>query len=191
MKVVLVGDEQVGKTCMISYLITSHFQSTTSPTIGAAFQTYLVATSRGPITMQIWDTAGQEKYRALTPLYYRSADIAILVYDVTQIPSFNGLEKWVHELAEKAPSNLQIVVVGNKTDLADAREVNTEAARVWAERNGAKLYAEVSAKSGDGIVDFFRQVGEMLSGGKSKDASIAAGKAETKASEGETPGGCC
>jgi small GTP-binding protein len=188
MKVVLVGDQQVGKTSIIAHLVTNTFNPSTSPTIGAAFQTYCIATSHGPVTMQIWDTAGQEKYRALTPLYYRSADAAVLVYDVTQVASFSDMERWSHELAEKAPANLRVVIVGNKIDLIEAREVNTEAARVWSEEHGAKWYAEVSAKTGGGINELFLGIAEMLSGEKAKEVTPNDSKAQ------EAPpqdGGCC
>jgi small GTP-binding protein len=188
MKVVLVGDQQVGKTSIIAHLVTNTFNPATSPTIGAAFQTYCMATAHGPVTMQIWDTAGQEKYRALTPLYYRSADVAVLVYDITQVASFHGMERWSHELAEKAPPNLRVVIVGNKSDLIDGREVDAHGARAWAEEHGAKRYAEVSAKTGDGISDLFLGIAEMLSDEKSKESPVNAVKAPDEAPQGAA---CC
>jgi small GTP-binding protein len=162
MKVVIVGDTQVGKTCMISYLVSNTFKSYSPPTIGAAFQTYCVTTSQGPTTLQIWDTAGQEKYRALAPMYYRSADIAILVYDVTQLPTFQALDQWCAELAEKGPANLEVVIVGNKIDLAEERAVETSAGKAFAAEHGAKWYTEVSAKTGVGIFDLFVKAAEIV-----------------------------
>jgi small GTP-binding protein len=162
MKVVIVGDTQVGKTCLISYLVSNTFKSYSPPTIGAAFQTYSITTSQGPTTLQIWDTAGQEKYRALAPMYYRCADIAILVYDVTRLATFEALQDWCSELAEKGPANLEVVIAGNKTDLAQDRVVETSAARAFAAEHGAKWFAEVSAKTGAGVFALFAKAAEIV-----------------------------
>jgi GTPase SAR1 family protein len=82
---VIVGDTQVSKTCIIAHLVSNTFKSSNPPTIDAALQTYVMATTHGPATIQIWDTAGQEKYRALAPMYYRSADAALLMFDFTSL----------------------------------------------------------------------------------------------------------
>jgi small GTP-binding protein len=164
--VVLVGDTQVGKTCIIANLVNNTFKSSSPPTIGAAFQTHVLPTPQGPVTMQIWDTAGQEKYRALAPMYYRSADIAMLVYDVTQLDSFDAMEQWASELAEKAPQNLQLMVVGNKIDLMDDRVVQADTADAWAQLHNARCYMEVSAKTGVGIDRLFAKAAELFTGSK-------------------------
>jgi small GTP-binding protein len=162
MKVVIVGDTQVGKTCLISFLVNSTFKSYSPPTIGAAFQTYCITTARGPTTLQIWDTAGQEKYRALAPMYYRSADIAILVYDVTQVATFESLDQWCREIAEKGPAHLEVVIAGNKIDLEGARAVETAAGRRFAADHEVKWFTEVSAKTGAGVFELFTKAAELV-----------------------------
>jgi small GTP-binding protein len=119
MKVVLLGNSQVGKTCIITRLISGRF-SESAPTIGAAFQTHMLSTPNGSVTLQIWDTAGQEQYRSLSPMYYRAAQVAILCYDITSVPSFDAISDWIRELDDRAGKSIQIIVAATKTDLAAA-----------------------------------------------------------------------
>jgi small GTP-binding protein len=161
MKVVLVGDSQVGKTCIVTHLVSGTFRDSMPATIGAAFQTHTLSTTKGIVTLQIWGTAGQEKYRALAPMYYRSAEIALLVFDVTNRDSFAALEQWVHELSEKAPAYLQVVIAANKIDLKDDRIVSREVAERFAKCHNVKMHTEVSAKAGDGIVELFSNIAVM------------------------------
>jgi small GTP-binding protein len=192
MKVVLVGDTQVGKTCIVANLVNNTFKASSPPTIGAAFQTHVMATPQGPVTMQIWDTAGQEKYRALAPMYYRSADIALLVYDVTQVDSFDALEQWANELADKAPPNLQIIVVGNKIDLVDDRVVQAASAEAWAVKQNAKCYLEVSAKTGIGVVELFEKATELVASSRTTSSDVRYTKSSLVAKkEDNSQDGCC
>lgn len=92
LKVVLVGDTKVGKSCILSRFVQGTFDRDIPATIGAAFFTKVLTTSSGNVRLQLWDTAGQEKFRSLTPMYYRSAAVAVLVYDVTSKDSLEGLE---------------------------------------------------------------------------------------------------
>jgi small GTP-binding protein len=190
MKVVVVGDTQVGKTCIIAHLVSNTFKSSNPPTVGAAFQTYVMATPQGPVTMQIWDTAGQEKYRALAPMYYRSADIALLVFDVTSISSFQGMQQWCDELAEKAPPNLQVIIAGNKTDLTEDRVVQRSAAEEFARRVNAKHYAECSAKIGNGIVELFEKAAELVAKAKVVDPAVKASQVKREEPQAAKPE-CC
>ncbi|OHT02301.1 small GTP-binding protein [Tritrichomonas foetus] len=187
-KVVFVGDTQVGKTCIISRLTSGSFKSTNPATIGAAFQTHVMTTPQGTVTMQIWDTAGQEKYRALAPMYYRSADVAVLCFDVTNQASYEAMEQWSNELAEKAPQRMQLIICGNKIDDIDHRVISKDAGEQHAMRHGAKAYIETSAKTGEGIVELFTKAAELAS-----DADIASTKPKTKKLEEneEKPKGCC
>lgn len=154
----MIGDTQVGKSCIIERFTNNKFKSNTSPTIGAAFQTRAVNTERGTVTLQIWDTAGQEKYRALAPLYFRAVDVAVLCFDVGNINSFMSLGVWIEELKHKAPEHAKIVFAGNKVDVGNERVVEREKAAECAESNGAVGYMEVSAKTGDGIEELFELV---------------------------------
>ncbi|EAY14713.1 small GTP-binding protein, putative [Trichomonas vaginalis G3] len=158
MKIVLVGDTQVGKTCLVKRLTSGTYTDNNPATIGAAFQNCIIQTEHGNVSLQIWDTAGQEKFRALAPMYYRSASVAILCFDLTNPTSFNGLEQWAMELTEKASYTLKLVVVGNKKDLIDERKVAFEAANDFAMKHGAIFYTETSAKTGESISELFYKI---------------------------------
>jgi small GTP-binding protein len=161
MKVVVVGDTQVGKTCLVARLVTDQFHATGLPTIGAAFQNHIITTSKGAVTLQIWDTAGQEKYRALTPMYYRNARAALVVFDVTNHQSFQALEEWITDL-DSNPDSVTLFLVGNKCDLEDDRVVTTNMAKDWADQHEAVTYVETSAKTGMGVIDLFTRVAECV-----------------------------
>jgi small GTP-binding protein len=186
MKVVLVGDTRVGKTCILTRLTQGVFRDSAA-TVGAAFQTHTVTTQYGARTLQIWDTAGQEKYRSLAPMYYRSAHIAILCFDLTNRESFRALGTWADELAEKGTGELQTIIVGCKVDLVDARVVARDEAQDFAFEKGASHYLECSAKSGVGIVDLFTKAAELLGPGSSVGAPDTAQIAPAPADAG---GGC-
>ncbi|KAK8857912.1 hypothetical protein M9Y10_013011 [Tritrichomonas musculus] len=161
LKVVLVGDTKVGKSCILSRFVQGTFDRDIPATIGAAFFTKVLTTSSGNVRLQLWDTAGQEKFRSLTPMYYRSAAVAVLVYDVTSKDSLEGLEAWSAEIADKAPHNIKIVVIGNKIDLSDERVVSTNLGKEYAEQFNASLYFETSAKTGEGINEVFSQIADL------------------------------
>jgi small GTP-binding protein len=160
-KVVLVGDTKVGKSCILTRFVQGTFDRDMPATIGAAFLAKVVTTGAGPVRLQLWDTAGQEKFRSLAPMYYRAAAVAVLVYDVTAKQSLNGLEDWAAEIADKAPHNIRLVVVGNKTDLLDERVVPRAAGEELAKKFQAVFYEEASAENGSGINELFTRIAEM------------------------------
>ena len=118
-----------------------------------------VTTDKGIVSMQIWDTAGQEKYRSLTPMYYRNAHAAVLVFDVTNKESYESLEQWATDLEEKTTTDIKIFIAGNKCDLEN-RQVSEEEAREFAFKHGAICYVETSAKTGNGVLELFTKVAE-------------------------------
>ena len=149
-KVVLLGDSGVGKTSIINRFMTGKYSESLKPTIGAAFVTKNVVVEGHNLELRIWDTAGQEVYRGLAPMYYRSANIAIIVYDVTNQPSYESVDYWVGELKKNLKNSSVIMICGNKADLYDDRVIHDSSAKDLAAANGA-LYCETSASSGTGI----------------------------------------
>lgn len=158
-KVVLVGDMNVGKTYLLARYVKNQLPQSTGPTIGVEFATKTVELESGKtIKAQIWDTAGQERYRAITTAHYRRALGALLVYDVTQKSSFEGVKKWMEELRDHAEPDIVILLVGNKTDLVErspsTRQVSEAQGRLTAEA-GQMLFIETSAVSGGRVKDAF------------------------------------
>jgi small GTP-binding protein len=188
MRVVLVGDTQVGKTCILNRLTSGIFRENSSATVGAGFQTHVLSTPTGHVTMQIWDTAGQEKYRALAPMYYRSAKVAILCFDVTNANSFHALESWAGELSAKGSEELHTIVAGNKADLADQRAVPRRAGQEFSEKVGAAVYIECSAKTGIGVIEVFTRAALLLESPPEDDPAVVTPK-PLKAPEGRSA--CC
>ncbi|KPV75036.1 uncharacterized protein RHOBADRAFT_10213, partial [Rhodotorula graminis WP1] len=113
-----VGSQGVGKTSLINRSTTGHFSPSRSSTIGASFLTKKLTVADTRVHFQLWDAAGQERFRALMPLYYRGAQAAILVYDVTDEASLQDIKFWIEELRKNMSDELMIIVVGTKADLA-------------------------------------------------------------------------
>ena len=115
-KVVLIGDSGVGKSCICNRFITGQFGDVEA-TIGAAFLTQIIEVDGRLSKLQIWDTAGQERYRSLVSMYYRGTKAAIIVYDISDKSTFEGAKTWAQEIKEKGEGNVVVVLCGNKTDL--------------------------------------------------------------------------
>eukprot|EP01031_Cornospumella_fuschlensis_P029341 gene29341-35419_t len=160
-KVVLLGDTGVGKSSLVLRFVTNSFRPYSESTIGASFMSKLITVNSKPIKFQIWDTAGQEKYHSLAPMYYRGAAAAILVYDITREASFKTLQSWVEELQQKGPKEIALAIAGNKKDLEANREVNAEAAASYAEQIGA-IFMETSAKDDTNVQDVFTRLSVLL-----------------------------
>ncbi|CAN0352662.1 unnamed protein product, partial [Discosporangium mesarthrocarpum] len=122
-KVVLLGDTGVGKSSLVLRFVTNNFKPFSESTIGASFMSKMILIDNTPIKFQIWDTAGQEKYHSLAPMYYRGAGAAIVVYDITKANSFRTLKDWINELRSQGPQDMVFAIAGNKSDM--------EAHRVW------------------------------------------------------------
>ena len=152
-RVVLIGDTQVGKTSLIYKFVRSNFEEQQRSTIGAVFHTYEQKYNGNDVVMQIWDTAGREKYKSLGPIYYRDSAAGICVFDVTNKESFLGIENWINEFRRHTVEPI-IYLVGNKVDIEDKIVVEKELALQLAEAHNAKLiYA--SAKSGENVSEIF------------------------------------
>jgi small GTP-binding protein len=153
-RVVLIGDPSVGKTSILNQLINHAFDSDQPSTVGANYQNYVQDVDNIKVQLHIWDTAGQEKFRSLGPIYYRNALGALIVYDITQRRTFLNIETWIQEFQEAAGRAPIIVIVGNKTDMAEDRIIPTSEGQDFAESR-IFLFTEISARTGDGITPLF------------------------------------
>ena len=162
-KIILIGDCNIGKTSLINRYIHNSFQSEYLCTIGVDFMMKTIDIDGKQIKLQIWDTAGMERYKQVTTSYYRGAQAAIVVFDLTNKASFLNIPKWVSGFYEYANPlfQKQLVIVGNKSDLVDQRQVSKEEIETFAKINCFE-YIECSAKSGDNIEMIFKNIGAKL-----------------------------
>jgi small GTP-binding protein len=159
-KVVLLGDSGVGKTCIISRYISGSFDKNIASTNGASYCSKMVKFEElgKNLLLDVWDTAGQEKYRALTKFFYKDASVVILVYDITREESFNNLKNYCYNQLQENCKNVVIGLAGNKCDLYEEEKVSEVEAREFADKIGA-IFELTSAKNNTGINDIFEKVG--------------------------------
>ena len=165
LKIVLVGEAGVGKTSIISQFIDQIFQEDLQASTGGTFSSKTLILNNGKtIKFDIWDTAGEERYRSLTKLFYKDSNAAILVYDITRKESFDELKNyWANQIKELSDSNIILVVDANKSDLSEKEEVDETQARKFAEELNA-IYCTTSARNSIGIDDLFLQIAKKYLG---------------------------
>ncbi|XP_024314880.1 ras-related protein RABD1 isoform X2 [Brachypodium distachyon] len=144
-KLLLIGDSSVGKSCLLLRFADDAYVDTYISTIGVDFKIRTVELDGKSVKLQIWDTAGQERFRTITSSYYRGAHGIIIVYDVTDMESFNNVKQWLSEIDRYASDSVCKLLVGNKCDLVDSKVVDTEEAKALADSLGM-TFLETSAK---------------------------------------------
>ena len=161
-KVVLLGDSGVGKTCIISRYISGAFDQNSPTTNGASYASKIVEIANKSVSLDIWDTAGQEKYKSLTKFFYKDAKVAILVYDITQKESFTNMKQyWYEQLKEFGSKDIIIGVAGNKCDMYEKEDVSENEGKEFAEQIGA-FFEMTSAKNNTGINDLFMNAAQRF-----------------------------
>jgi len=160
-KLVLLGESSVGKSSLVLRFVKGQFLDFQESTIGAAFLTQTVCLNDTTVKFEIWDTAGQERYHSLAPMYYRGAQAAIVVFDITNSESFDKAKAWVSELQRQGSPNIVIALAGNKCDLANKRSVAEATAKSYAEENGC-LFMETSAKANTNVTELFVAIAKKL-----------------------------
>ncbi|KAI5453397.1 GTP-binding protein of the rab/ypt [Naganishia albida] len=194
-KLVLLGESAVGKSSLVLRFVKDEYSDYRESTIGAAFLTQTVALNdETNIKFEIWDTAGQERYRSLAPIYFRNSAAAVIVYDITQSAdaSFEKAKSWVQTLQRQADPGIIIILVGNKLDLVQddpsARRVARQEAERYAEAEGL-LFAEASAKTGEGVGEVFMKIANKLPLGL-QEAPVKRGVKLANAQAGASASAC-
>jgi small GTP-binding protein len=159
-KIVFLGDTGTGKTSVITRFVDSAFTGDLDPTVGGWGRPVSYTYRNKPVDLIVWDTAGQERYRGLTPMYYRNAVAAVVVFDVTNRHSFDQIQGWINEL-QTAAGAISIVVCGNKVDLSADRVIGESEGESFADTAGTP-YCETSAKTGYGIAQLFQTVVQRI-----------------------------
>jgi len=160
-KYIIIGDMGVGKSCLLHQFTEKKFQQDSPHTIGVEFGTRIIDVMGKKIKLQIWDTAGQERFRAVTRSYYRGAAGALLVYDSTRRITYNHLASWLTDARNLTHPNTVIMLVGNKKDLEDQRDVSYDEAKQFADENGL-LFVESSAKTGENVEAAFLKTAKLI-----------------------------
>mmetsp|Transcript_23496 Transcript_23496/g.61801 ORF Transcript_23496/g.61801 Transcript_23496/m.61801 type:complete len:203 (-) Transcript_23496:130-738(-) len=160
-KVVIIGDTSVGKTSIIQRYFQDSFDSVVEPTIGMDFQSRSVDVDGGSVRLQLWDTAGQERFRSLISNYMRGASGVLIAFDITRRKTFASISKWIQEVREVRGEDPVILILGNKADMEDDREITSEEAKRMAEEAQCR-YMEVSAKTGDMVSELFLDMANAL-----------------------------
>ncbi|KAK9151354.1 hypothetical protein Syun_009663 [Stephania yunnanensis] len=156
-KIVLIGDSAVGKSNLLGRFARNEFHSNSKSTIGVEFQTQKMDIDGKEVKAQIWDTAGQERFRAVTSAYYRGAVGALVVYDISRRQTFESIGRWLNELHTHSDMNVVTILVGNKSDLRDAREVSADEGKALAEAQGL-FFMETSALDSSNVASAFQTV---------------------------------
>ena len=161
-KVEVVGDLEVGKTSILKRLTKNEFSQEYNPTLGYEFSPYLVKINNQIIKLQIWDMCGNDNYRSILLNLYRNASVGILVYSVCSRKSFNNLENWIEQLKKYALPGSKIILLGNKSDDEENREVSYEEGKEICEKNNLEFFMEVSAKNGFESPNFLERAAIVL-----------------------------
>jgi len=153
-KYIIVGDTAVGKSCLLLQFTDKRFQPVHDLTIGVEFGSRTLQINNNPVKLQIWDTAGQEKFRSITRSYYRGAAGALLVFDITRRDTFEHLTSWLEDCRKYSSSDITIMLIGNKSDLENQRQVSQQEASDFAKQHGL-VFLEASAKTSHNVDQAF------------------------------------
>jgi Ras-related protein Rab-2A len=161
-KILIIGDSSVGKSCLALRATKGSFNTLYTPTVGFEFFNFYLKIEEENIKLQIWDTCGQEVYRSLISSFYRNSSLAIIVYAIDNLESFNNIENWLNELKIKGNPDISIILVGNKLDLEDKRQITKEMNSDFCDNHNIRYFFETSAKTGFNAKNVFIEAAKIL-----------------------------
>ena len=160
-KMILIGDSSVGKSNILLKYLKGEFDRNSRATVGVEFGTKNITLHDKKVKIQIWDTAGQERYKSITSAYYKGAKGALIVYDISKRQTFDNIDKWITDLKTNGDQNITIILIGNKSDLVDEREVSKEEGIKKSDE--CKIaFLETSALNGDNVHKAFDELIEQI-----------------------------
>lgn len=169
-KLVFLGEQSVGKTSLITRFMYDSFDNMYQATIGIDFLSKTMYLEDRTVRLQLWDTAGQERFRSLIPSYIRDSSVAVVVYDISNAKSFQNTRKWIEDVRAERGNDVIIVLVGNKTDLNDKRQVTTQQGEDEAKKFNL-MFVETSAKVGHNVKNLFKRIALALPGMEGTEAA--------------------
>ena len=161
-KLIIVGNPGVGKSCLTLKAIKNQYDDFSNSTMGIEFLSFNVKINEHIIKLQIWDTCGQEQYHSMIKSFYRNSSLAIIVYSIDSKESFKALQAWLNEIKTESNPDIEIMLVGNKADLDDQREVEKKVGEKFCEDNNLSLFMETSAKTGFNAENLFIKAAQIL-----------------------------
>ena len=170
LKILILGDSSVGKTSLLLQYADGYFPTIYVATIGIEYKVKKININGADINLQIWDTAGEERFRSITQNYMKGADGILYVYDITQKSSFDNLKTWIRQ-SEEITEGFKKIIVGNKSDLENERRIQKETVQKFCDDRNIKGI-EVSAKAGTKVSEAFETLAKLIIGDKSKDEII-------------------
>ena len=156
LKYVIIGDSGVGKSNILLQYINGKFVEDFKATVGVEFGAKNIEINNRIYRIQVWDTAGQEQFRSIARAYYKNSVCACIVYDITSRNSFNSIQNWIDDCTKQTPKSILLILIGNKNDLNDKREVQYEEGAEFARKRNM-IFLETSAKTGNNINDIFEK----------------------------------
>lgn len=161
-KLIVIGEPSVGKSCMLVRAVKNEFKDEYEVTIGAEFNSLYFEIQSKKVQVQVWDTAGMEKFRSIIKVFFNGSQAAFIVYDITRKETFDKVDNWVNMLQETTTPNIKIILVGNKKDCEADRQVTYEMGKEFADSHGFVHFMETSAKTGEGVMAAFQTMAKAL-----------------------------
>ena len=161
-KIIVLGDPGVGKSSLLGRATKNIFNAEYQTTVGFEFLTFTEKIGEKNVKLQIWDTCGQETYKSLISNFYRNASLAMLIYSIDSRESFNNIIKWLKEIKLQSNPDIKVVLIGNKADLENKRQVTIEEGNKFKEENNILFFQEASAKSGINAKEIFHEAAKIL-----------------------------
>lgn len=190
LKLIMIGDSSVGKTCMIMRYTDNQFTENFLTTVGVDFKVKELNIDGKTVKLQIWDTAGQEQFRTITKSYFRGADGIVLCFDLASSPTLERTKFWMDSIKESTAEKVDVVLVGNKSDKEEERTVTEEQARAFAEEYGVD-YFETSAKTGKNINEVFETLARKAFARREAEPPVRTKTIQVTMTTEERKKGCC
>ncbi|KAL7666214.1 GTP-binding protein YPT6 [[Candida] zeylanoides] len=191
-KIVFLGDQSVGKTSLITRFMYDTFDDQYAATIGIDFLSKtMYLEDNKTIRLQLWDTAGQERFRSLIPSYIRDSHVAVICYDITLKKSFDNLTNWINDVKLERGDEVIIVIVGNKSDLGNKRQVTQEECDALVKQVGAQFSLETSTKANHNVKLLFKKIAQCLPDFSESEPQAQPETVDVSIETTEQSSGCC